>query len=157
MSDVAHAFWPRWYLAIGCLDPVIGWAWRRLRVGNLVRVVLIGRRSGLERPVLLGRLAVGDRRYLGHPDRACAWALNLEAAGGGELEHPDGSREPFTAVRLQPGPERDAAIRATFHQHVFPGGPLYWLFRDHVRAVGCFYRISVGPPHDPGAPLGPAG
>lgn len=143
MSNLAHAFWPRWYRAIGYLDPVIGWAWCRLRFGNLVRVVLIGRRSGQERPVFLGLLTVGERRYLGHPDRGCAWTGNLDAAGGGELELPDGSREPFTAALLEPGPERDAVIRATFHQHVFPGGPLYWLFRRNLRAVGRFYRISA--------------
>jgi hypothetical protein len=146
MSNLAHAFWPRWYRALGYLDPAIGWAWRRFRFGNLVRVVLVGRRTGRERPVFLGLLRVGERRYLGHPDRACAWTLNLEAAGGGVLEHPDGTREPFAVVRLEPGPERDAVIRATFHQHVFPGGPLYWLFRANLRAVGCFYRLEAVDP-----------
>ena len=90
----------------------------------------------------LGDLRVGGHRYLGHPDRACAWTLNLEAAGGGVLEVRDGSREPFTATLLEPGPERDAVIRASFRQHPFPGGPLYWLFRANVREAGRFYRID---------------
>ena len=42
--------------------------------------------------MFLGLLRVGGRRYLGHPDRACAWTLNLDAAGGGELEARDGTR-----------------------------------------------------------------
>lgn len=142
MPNVAHAFWPRWYRLLGRLDPMLGWAWRTFGIGNVVRVVLVGRRSGAERPVFLGLLRVGGRHYLGHPDRACAWTLNLDAAGGGVLESRDGSRERFIVTLLEPGPEREAVIRATFHQHPFPGGPLYWLFRGNLRAVGRFYRLE---------------
>ncbi|MHB8959891.1 MAG: hypothetical protein ACYDAN_09720 [Candidatus Limnocylindrales bacterium] len=143
MVRLAHAFWPRWYRTLGRLDRPMAWAWRRSGIGNVVRVVLVGRRSGEERLVFLGRLRVGDRRYLGHPDRACAWTRNLEAAGGGELEGRDGVRERFAATLLEPGPERDAVIRASFRQHPFPGGPLYWLFRANVREAGRFYRITT--------------
>ena len=142
MSSLAHAFWPRWYRLLGRLDPVLERAWRRFGIGNTVRVVLVGRRSGCERSVFLGLLTVGGRRYLGHPDRACAWTLNLEAASGGQLERRDGTREPFAATLLGPGPQRDAAIRATFTQHPFPGGPLYWLFRGNLRANGRIYRLT---------------
>lgn len=93
--------------------------------------------------MFLGILAVGGRRYLGHPDVACAWTRNLDAAGAGELEHHDGRRERFAAMPLDPGPEREAVIRATFRQHPFPGTLLYWLFRGNVRAVGRFYRLSA--------------
>jgi hypothetical protein len=143
MPNLAHAFWPRWYRLLGRLDPVLAWTWRRFGIGNTVRVVLVGRRSGQERAVFLGLLRSGGRRYLGHPDRVCAWTLNLDAAGGGEIEARDGTRERFTAILLEPGPERDAAIRATFTQHPFPGGPLYWLFRGNLRATGRFYRIDT--------------
>jgi len=146
MSTVAHAFWPRWYRALARLDPLIDRAWRRFGVGNVVRVIVTGRRSGEPRAVFLGLLVVGDRRYLGHPDVACAWTLNLDAAGGGELEDRTGRRTPFRAVLLEPGPEREAVIRTTFRQHPFPGTVLYWLFRRHVRAVGRFYRLSDGTP-----------
>lgn len=139
---LAHAFWPRWYRALARLDPWIEPAWRRVGIGNVVRVVVVGHRSGLPRAVFLGVLRVGDRRYLGHPDVACAWTRNLEAAGGGELEGRDGSREPFRARLLPPGPERDGVVRATFTQHPFPGGPIYWLFRANVRANGRFYRLE---------------
>jgi hypothetical protein len=143
---IAHAFWPRWYRALARLNPVIERAWRRRGVGNVVRVSVTGRRTGRQRTLFLGLLRVGVGRYLGHPDVACAWTMNLDAAGVGELELHDGRRTPFRAVLLQPGPERDAVIRATFHQHPFPGNVAYWLLRANVRASGRFYRLSMPPP-----------
>ncbi len=142
MARLAHAFWPRWYRALGRLDPLIERAWRRFGVGNVVRVEVVGRRSGRPRAVFLGVLRVGGRRYLGHPDVACAWTRNLESAGGGVLESRDGWQQAFTATLLEPGPERDAVIRATFTQHPFPGGVIYWLFRGNLRSAGRFYRIA---------------
>lgn len=143
MTRLAHAFWPRWYHSLARLDPLIERSWRRRGIGNVVRVIIVGRRSGQPRAVFLGILRVGERRYLGHPDVACAWTRNLDAAGGGEIELRDGRHEPFAATLLSPGPERDAAIRATFTQHPFPGGPLYWLFRGNLRAAGRFYRLTM--------------
>jgi hypothetical protein len=87
-------------------------------------------------------LRVGDREYMGHPDLACNWTRNVEAAGGGELEEHDRRRRRFRATLLKPGPERDAVIRATFTQHPFPGGAVYWLFRGSIRSTGRFYRLS---------------
>lgn len=146
---LAHAFWPRWYRALARLDPMIERAWRRAGVGNVVRVWVVGRRTGLERTVFLGLLRVGPHRYLGHPDIACAWTRNLEAAGGGQLEGREGTRAAFVATLLEPGPERDAVIRATFTQHPFPGGPIYWLFRRNLRTYGRFYRLSMAEPPTP--------
>jgi hypothetical protein len=146
MSRLAHAFWPRWYRSLARLDPLIERSWHRRGIGNVVRVVIVGRRSGQPRAVFLGILRVGGGMYLAHPDVSCAWTRNLDAAGEGQLELHDGRRAAFTATPLPPGPERDAAIRATFTQHPFPGGPLYWLFRGNLRAVGRFYRISGGDP-----------
>jgi hypothetical protein len=146
MSGLAHAFWPRWYRVLARLDPLIERGWRRRGIGNVVRVVVSGRRSGEPRAVFLGLLRVGGRQYLGHPDVACAWTLNLDTAGGGELEGRDGRRSLFRATLLDPGAERDAVIRATFRQHPFPGTLLYWLFRRHVRVAGRFYRIRIESP-----------
>ncbi len=144
-TRVAHAFWPRWYRWLARLDPVIGPIWRRTGIGNVVRVTIAGRRTGKPRTLFLGVLRVGDRSYLGHPDVACAWTRNLEAAGGGELETRDGGRTRFAATLLAPGPERDAAIRATFRQHPFPGNVCYWLLRGHLRESGRIYRLSMLP------------
>jgi hypothetical protein len=96
MHGFAHAFWPRWYRALGGLDPLIETAWRRIGVGNVVRLVVVGRRTGEPRAVFLGLLRVGSRRYLGHPDVACAWTRNLgrparelESATGAGARHGD--------------------------------------------------------------------
>lgn len=145
MSRLAHAFFPRFYRLLRLFEPVIGWVWRRVGVGNTVLVVIPGRRSGSPRSVFLGLLRVGDGWYLGHPDRACDWTRNLEAARAGEIRFHDCRAGTFRAVALEPGPERDAVIRATFHQHPIPGNLFYWLARHHIRAVGRIYRIEVGP------------
>ena len=155
MSRVAHAFWPRWYRWLARADPLIGRAWRRFGVGNVVRVTIVGRRSGVPRSLFLGLLRVGDRAYLGHPDVACAWTHNLDAAGVGEVEDHDGRRHRFDAALLSPGPEREAVIRATFQQHPFPGTVMYWLFRGNVRAVGRFYRLDPFEPIDAAASTQP--
>jgi deazaflavin-dependent oxidoreductase (nitroreductase family) len=144
VSSLAHAFWPRWYRLLLGLDPIIGAVWRRFGLGITVRVVVLGRRTGQPRPVYLGLLRVCDRLYLVHPDVSCAWTANLEAAGRGEIQFRDGRAEPFEATLLQPGRERDAAIRATFRQQPFPGNVLYWLSRGHLHAVGRFYRLERG-------------
>ena len=142
VSRLPHAFWPRFYRVLGRLDPVIGPIWRRFGIGNTVQVVIIGRRSGQRRAVYLGLLRVGGRSYLGHPDQGCAWTLNLDSAGRGELRSHDGRVETFRASALEPGPERDAVIRATFRQHPFPGPVLYWLGRRQIYAAGRFYRLE---------------
>lgn len=153
MSRLAHAFFPRFYRLLRTFDPLIAWVWRRVGIGNTVLVVIQGRRSGQPRPVYLGLLRAGGRTFLGHPDVDCDWTLNLEAAGAGEVWFHGGRAEIFSAYPLEPGPERDAAIRATFHQHPFPGNVFYWLARRHVRAVGRFYRVELGmlPEGSPGA------
>lgn len=146
MSELAHAFWPRWYRILRWLEPAIEPFWRRFGIGNMVRVVIPGRRTGRPRSVFLGLLRVGERRYLGHPDVPTDWTRNLEAAGGGEVRFHDGRADRFRAILLEPGPERDAVIRATFRQHPFPGTVLYWLSRHHLQAVGRFYRLESETP-----------
>jgi hypothetical protein len=141
VSRIALAFWPRWYRALGILDPVIAALWRRFGIGNVVRLVVPGRRSGIRRAIFLGLLRVDGRTYLGHPNPACDWTRNVDAAGGGELQFRNGRAETFRAVPLQPGPEQDAVVRAAIRQHPFPAPLLYWLARHHICAVGRYYRL----------------
>ena len=139
------AFWPRAYRLLRLLDPVIRPAWRRFGIGNTVELVVPGRRTGHPRAVFLGLLTVGDRTYLGHPSRPCAWTRNVAAAGAAEVRFHDGGSWDVRAEPLEHGPERDAVVRATFRQHPFPGGVVYWLARGHVRAEGPFFRITRRP------------
>lgn len=110
--------------------------------GNIVVLRVVGRRSGRERVLPLGLLTVGDGRYLGHPSGDTAWTLNLRAAGWATLER---GREPAGRVRpvvLGDGAERDAAVRASFRQHPFPGNAMYRLAGRHVSETGVFFRLE---------------
>jgi hypothetical protein len=142
VSPIAHAFFPRFYRLVRLFEPAMGPLWRRTGIGNTVVVVTVGRRTGTPRCVYLGLLRVADSVYVGHPDFTCGWTRNLDAEARGELRFADGHAETFRAVRLEPGSERDAVIRATFGQQPFPGNVVYWLFRRHIREVGRFYRLE---------------
>lgn len=153
VSGAWTRFWRWWYRALRLFDrPLRAW-YRAVGMSNVLEVVVRGRRSGRQRAVLLGLLRVEGRQYLGHPNPRAAWTLNLEAAGIAELRP---RREPprrVRAIRLPPGPEREAVIRATWRQHPFPGNLLYWLARGHIRAGGVFYRLEApaGPEALPGS------
>ena len=129
------------YAILGFFDPLIRAAHRRFGIGNVVELRMIGRSSGLPRTTLVGLLRADDRLYLGHPNGDCGWTRNLEAAGQGELVLRSLPALEFRPVRLSPGPERDAAIRAT-SQHPFPGNLIYRLARSHVLAVGTYFRLE---------------
>ena len=147
-------FWPRWYGALRLADPLLRRWLRHRRLGNVVELTVTGRRSGRPRTVLLGLLMVDGGTYLGHPDTACPWTLNLDASGEALLRRPGAPARRVRAQRLTPGPERERVIRATFRQHPFPGNVLYWLARNHIRRVGVFFRLELV---DVGAQGDPAG
>lgn len=133
------------YQLIGLLDPIVRRFWAAFGLGNVVDLVVDGRRTGRPRHVLLGLLRDGNRWFLGHPNGEVAWTRNLRAAGGGELHF---RRLPAVPVRAYPLPQgdlRDRAILAT-GQHPFPGNLVYRLARRHIRAVGVFFAVE---PVDP--------
>ena len=137
-----HGFFVAAYRLLRVGDRPLRWVVLRYGFGNVVELTVAGRHSGEPRRVMLGLLRVGRAWYLGHPDRACAWTLNVDAAGEATIA---AAWLPPTTVgfrRLPPGDERETVIRATFRQHPFPGGLIYWLARDHVRRVGVFYRLD---------------
>lgn len=139
-------FWSvalRWfYRFLVLIDPLVRAWYRRFGIGITVDLIVRGRRSGHPRPVLLGLLRVGDQLYLGHPNGDVDWTRNLDAAGEAELRSRGLPPLSIRPVRLDPGPERDAAIRATWHQQPFPGNLIYFLARRHIAAVGTYFRLE---------------
>lgn len=133
------------YRLIGWLDPLVRWFWARFGLGNVVDLVVTGRRSGRDRHVLVGLLRVGSAWFLGHPNGDVAWTLNLEDAGTAEVRFRGLPPVPVRGHRLEPGALRDGAILAT-SQHPFPGNLVYRLARRHIRAAGAFFAIE---PIDP--------
>ena len=147
----ASGFWRRYlplqYRLIRLLDPLVATWWRAWGMGNIVELRVAGRRTGRSRRVLLGLLRADGHWFLGHPNGDVAWTRNLEAAAEAELSLRWPSAIHVRAVRLAPGPLREAAIHST-GQHVFPGNLVYRLARRHIRAVGTYFEIV---PVDPGA------
>jgi hypothetical protein len=136
------AWWRTWYRLLRLVGGPLGRLTARPGFGNLVLLRVVGRRSGRERTLPLGLLRVAERRYLGHPSGDTAWTLNLRAAGSATIESARIARTRVRPILLPPGAERDAAVRATFRQHPFPGNALYRLAGRHVAATGVFFRLE---------------
>jgi hypothetical protein len=128
------------YRILAIIDPLVRAVWRRLGIGNVIDFEVAHRDGGGSRTRLLGLLRVADRWYVGHPNGPVGWTRDLEAAGEATIRWHDGTAAGVRAQRLEPGEEREAAIRAT-GQHPFPGNLMYRLGRRHVRAVGVFFRL----------------
>ena len=131
------------YAFIGFMDPLIRGSWQAsgAGLGNVVELRVAGRRSGVYRRVLLTMLVDGDRWFLGHPNGDVSWTRNLEAAGTADLAFRRTAPITVRGRRLEPGEERDRAIRAT-RQQPFPANIVYRLARRHIRAVGTFFAIE---------------
>ena len=131
------------YGFIRLMDPMIHGSWQAsgASLGNVVELRVAGRRSGIYRRVLLTLLVDGDRWFLGHPNGDVAWTRNLQAAGTADIAFRRGAPVSVRAVRLEPGGERDRAIRAT-RQQPFPANIVYGLARAHIRAVGTFFVVE---------------
>ncbi len=140
------AFWAHWfpvqYRFIRWLDPLIRAWWSRLGLGDTTELTVIGRRTGRLRHVLVGLLEVDGRWYVGHPNGEVGWTRNLHAARSAVVRRPGDAPVDVSAHPLESGPERTAAIRATFVQHPFPGNLVYRLAGGHIQAVGAFYRLE---------------
>ena len=130
------------YWMLAKIDPLVRAVWRRYGIGNTVDLVVVGRRTRLERHILVGLLHAGSGLYIGHPNGDVAWTLNLAAAGEGEVRPHASPPLAFRALLLSPGSERERAIRATWHQHPFPGNLVYWIGRGRIRAAGVFFRLE---------------
>ena len=141
MSSFWRAAFRLQYRLLAWLDPLIRAGWRRFGIGNVVELRVSHRSGDGQRSRLVGLLRAGTTRYIGHPNGEVGWTRDLAAAGGGTICWPSQIEWAFEAVRLDPGREREAAIRAT-SQHPFPGNLIYRLARGHIRAKGVFFRLE---------------
>jgi len=103
--------------------------------------VFVGRRTGLERNLLLSLYDVDGTWYAGHPNGTSQWVRNLIAAGSCTVIRRGHEPVRVTAVEIPDGPERDRVVAATGRQPN-PTGAIYRGARRHVRAVGRYFRLT---------------
>jgi hypothetical protein len=114
---------------------------RRMPAAPIEEFVIVGRRTGRERRMLLGLFEIDGHWYVGHPNGTANWISNLEAAGGCIVIRRDGIPVKVLATELPRGAERDAVIAATGRQPA-PAGLVYRSARRHVDAVGRYFRLT---------------
>lgn len=139
------------YRGLRLLDPLIrSWmAGGSPGLDGVVQLRYVGRRSGRPRRTLVTILDVDGHWYVGHPNGSAGWVRNIESAGVVEIEPAGAHGSRFAVIRLEPGPERDAVIRATWGQQPFPANLLYRAARRHVAAVGVYHRLETVAPVAP--------
>jgi hypothetical protein len=160
-SAAWSVIWRVSYRLVRLVDPLLrSWLFNGLPgLPRTVELRTIGRRSGRRRSVLLTLLTIDGRLYVGHPNGRAAWVENIRAAGWAELDPPGASGPRYIVIPLEPGPERDAVIRATWRQQPFPANLLYRAAARHVAAVGLYHRLDPSPaarPQARGAVPGPS-
>jgi hypothetical protein len=143
--DAARGTWARVFRVFFALVPTTAVRAMRkaVQIGPIEELVIVGRRSGHDRPVLIVLTQVGSLWYVGHPNGDSAnWVLNLIAAGRARVI----TRAGETAVRavlLGPGEERNIAIREhTSQQKALPTRLLYRAARTYVTSAGAFFRLE---------------
>jgi hypothetical protein len=131
------------YRFLRLMDPMIRASRARGAPGTdgLVDLKVAGRQSGRPRMTLLTLLSVGEEQYVGHPNGDTQWTRNVEEAGVVDIDPPGVYGGTFSAVRLPPGPERDAVIKATRTQQPFPANVVYRAAFRHIAAVGVYFRL----------------
>lgn len=113
---------------------------------EIVRIDLVGSKTGTPRPILVAMIEVGSRWYVGNPNGRSAWLANLGSMNTATLTLAGRSPVSVHPVPLVLGPERDAVIRATARRGPIHVRPLYWASRSHVLRPGVFYRLDrIGP------------
>ena len=128
----------------GAPMPLMRQVRRRVPSAPIEEFLVVGRKSGRERRMLLSLFEVDGRWYAGHPNGTAAWVRNLEAAGGCTVIRRDGVPVAVTAVELAPGAELDRVLAATARQPM-PAGLIYRAASRHIRAVGRYFRLEPIP------------
>ena len=125
----------------GAPTPLMRQVRRRVADAPIEEVIVVGRRTGRERRLLLSLYDVDGRWYVGHPNGSSQWVRNLIAAGECQVVRRDGIPVRVAAEELEPGPERDAVLDASGRQPA-PAGFVYRHARRHVDAAGRYFRLT---------------
>jgi len=132
-SDAALGTWARVFRLFFALvpTPAVRAMRKAVQIGPIEELVIVGRRSGHDRRVLIVLAQVGSLWYVGHPNGDSAnWVLNLIAAGRATVI----TRAGATVVRallLGPGEERNMPTRL-----------LYRAARTYITSAGAFFRLE---------------
>ena len=95
---------------------------RRVSSIPIEEVIVVGRRTGQERRLLLTLLEVDGKWYVGHPNGTSQWVRNLAAAGSCIVVRRGDQRTRRPPRSCPTGRERDAVISATARR-ALPGQP----------------------------------
>jgi hypothetical protein len=130
------------YALIRALDPLMRWAWFSVGIGITSRLTVAGRKTGRNRSVLVGLIRVQGAWYVGHPNGEVGWTANLREAGTARIALRPEAPIDVHATPLEFGPERTEVILATGEQQPFPANLLYSGARQHILAVGSYFRLD---------------
>jgi hypothetical protein len=125
----------------GAPTPMMRAVRRLLPESPIEEFVIVGRRTGRERRMLLGLFDIDGVWYAGHPNGTSHWIRNLEAAGGCTVVRRDGVPIAVRAIEVTDPAEREAVIRRTGTQPA-PAGNVYRGAQRHIRAVGRYFRLE---------------
>ena len=128
----------------GAPTPVMRFIRRKNPAVMFEEFIILGRRTGQQRHLLLGLFEVDGTWYVGHPNGTSQWVRNLVAAGGCTVIRRDGIPVRVTATEVVDPDEREAVIRQTGTQPA-PAGPIYRGAAGHVRAAGRYFRLVPAP------------
>jgi deazaflavin-dependent oxidoreductase (nitroreductase family) len=112
-------------------------------------LVVVGRRSGVERRMLVQMIETSDGGlYVLEPSGFKShWANNLAAAGRASINYWGGRKVAVTATELPHGPERDAAVAAMPNNQPRPLRFLYRRALGHIREVARVFRLDPSVAH----------
>jgi hypothetical protein len=113
---------------------------RKVPNNPITEVLIVGRKTGIERSYLFGVFEIAGKWYVGHPNGRSQWSRNLEVVGRATVVL-DGHRVPMKATILDAGSERSAVIAATATSP-FPAGLVYGAARAHIERVGTYFRLE---------------
>lgn len=117
----------------------------RDRSAPMREVIVAGRRTGLQRKVVLSVFEIGGHWYVAHPNGERAqWVRNMHASRSAVVIGRDGRHVNVVCIPVDRGSEREAVLAATNRQP-FPANLVYRLARRHVTAAAsCFRLLPIG-------------